>query len=199
MVLLPFLSDQAAASAQMNAEAAVGSRRGAMISPMTTRRRGLNLSVRVLVTGALLCVAGALPLAAQGPPGQGLAAVKQEDLTMGVVVAGTSIEVTHLDASAAKFQVTGPRNRDVALTFVLPVALSSGGFLLPVEFGPSSAAWASADQTTGRTTFNPALGTVVRIPATGTIYIWVGAAVGPPQPQPGGAYTGTMQLVVTLL
>jgi hypothetical protein len=114
-------------------------------------------------------------------------------------VAGDPVTVTHLDPGAAKFRITGPRNRDVLVTFVLPTVLLSGATPLAITFGGGSAAWASADQTTGRTAFDPATGIVIRMPPTGNAFIWVGASVGPPSVQPGGTYAGSLQLNVVAL
>ena len=143
---------------------------------------------------ALLAVPS--PAAAQGG-GRALTVRGTQGLTFGSVIPGVPMTVPYTDlARAALFEVRGPTDAQIELTFTLPVALAGpAGAQLPLGFTATSAALslngnaASATPRDPRTRF-----TAVLDPRNGRIYLHLGGRALPAGTQRAGAYAGTVLL-----
>ena len=147
---------------------------------------------------ATLVVLVPVPAAAQGGGGGDLVVTRLADLSFGTMYAGMPTQVLHTDATAAQFEVQGPRDATVLVTFSLPSSIRSGANTLPVMFQPGDASWSGQDRPSGRTTFDPAAGTTVVVPRSRRFYVWLGGTVSPPMSQPAGSYAGTLTVTVVV-
>ena len=129
---------------------------------------------------------------------QGLDVKKQNDLSFGIVIAGTDKTVLPTDASAAEFKVTAPNGSFVELRFELPSSLNGpGGAQLTIYFGNNSAGWAHKPQGQ-QTLFDPSIPQVIQVTESNNLYVWVGGTVSPPMDQQAGDYSGLLRITVTL-
>ena len=114
-------------------------------------------------------------------------------------VAKTVSPATGGAASAAASQVTiaGQANAEVAVSFVLPTALSNGGATMPLSFSAAAGCWNTAFNQSGCTTYDPSLTLTQRLHATsGNMYVWLGGTVTPAANQVAGTYTANVTMNV---
>ena len=134
------------------------------------------------------------------PPLAGAAAAQQitvtrlADLSFGTVAAGTAKRVAPGDPGAGQFRVDAPPSARIRLDFILPTVLTSAGQTMAVTFGNRDAAWSGQNDVTTATTFDPNRRPRIRVPASGTIYVWIGGSVAPAATQPSGIYTAPLTL-----
>ncbi len=148
-----------------------------------------------LLLSAALSATISADATAQGPPGQSVSVSRLADLGFGTVIAGLSATVSPLDPAAAKFEITGPVNRTVTISFTLPPNLSGGAATMPIVFGPGSGAWAESNRLNVVTYFDPTQGTTARpSPPNRRITVWLGGQISPGSGQPAGSYTGVVTL-----
>jgi hypothetical protein len=119
------------------------------------------------------------------------------DLSVGTVIAGTSVVITPTDGRAGRFVIQGPPNQMVRLQFALPSAISSGAVTLPITFSSTSAIWSAQNQPATGTPFDPRQDIEIRIPSGRVVYIWLGTQLSPPSAQPAAAYAGPVTLTVS--
>ena len=131
---------------------------------------------------------------------QGLDVKKQNDLSFGIVIAGTTKTVYPTDNAAAEFKVTAPNGSVVELRFDLPSSLSlnGGSATLLISFGNNSAGWAHTPKGQ-QTLFNPSIPQEIPLEQSNNFYVWVGGTVSPPPDQQAGDYSGVLTIKVTLL
>jgi hypothetical protein len=89
------------------------------------------------------------------------------------------------------------------LTFTLPAALdhASTSALLPVVFNTTDASYddeTGGGQTAPTATINPAVITTTNFGAGGSLMVWIGGQANPTVSQSSGAYSGDIELAVTL-
>jgi len=130
---------------------------------------------------------------------QGLDVKKQNDLSFGIVIAGTTKTVYPTDNAAAEFKITAPNGSVVELRFDLPSSLSlnGGSATLPISFGNNSAGWAHKPRGQ-QTLFDPSIPQVIQVTESNNLYVWLGGTVSPPMDQQAGDYSGVLRITVTL-
>lgn len=155
-------------------------------------------SIAALVAlAALLSPAAARAQGGAGGTTRAVSVYRMSDLSFGIVVGGIPAQVKPADATAAKFEIRGPKQSGVTVTLTLPPALTMGAAAMPITFGTSSAGWSDQDKANTMTLFDPQQGTQVTLPANGKVYIWIGGALNPPTRQASGTYGGVITLSVT--
>jgi hypothetical protein len=116
-------------------------------------------------------------------------------LAFGNVYPGLAKTVAPTDAAAGKLSIAGYPGAQVAITFTLPSALTSGANSLSI--GSWSGAHNVASNTTGATSFTPsATATNVSLSGTGGLWVFLGAQVSPAPTQLAGSYSSTVTMVV---
>lgn len=155
---------------------------------------------RLALAAALALVTALVPgraLAQGGPQGQALAVTQVTGLDFGIVLAGSAVQVLHSEASAAQFDLRGPRGTDVFVSLQLPADLRNAtGQSIAIQF--NSAAWAERDRPDGRTTFDPVQGAQLTFPNRGHLHVWLGGLLSPPLRQAAGTYTATITITAVL-
>lgn len=135
--------------------------------------------------------------------GQGITVTKERDLSFGIAISGLQQEliVDLEDPGTAFFRITGPRNTNVYISFVLPTHLTntSGSGTVPIHFDETSAGWNRRSDQTPRPgfRFHPGVGTSARIhPQQNEIFVWLGGKIEIGAQQPGGNYTATTAIII---
>jgi len=138
---------------------------------------------------------------------QDITVTKERDLSFGMTVAGTTQEfVVNLDdPGSAFFHVTGPRNANVYISFVLPAELqnNNGSGTIPLMFDETSAGWNRRQNQTPPpgNQFDPAVGSDARIHPGGggqfgSLFVWLGGMISIDAQQPAGAYSETATIII---
>src|SRR5213596_3149105 len=93
-----------------------------------------------VVIGAMLL---GVPLVAQGKP---LTVTGVRGLTFGAVLPGVPRIILRTDpANSGEFDIRGPNNSRMLLSFVLPVAMTGpSGALMPLSFGAGDAGYSQS-------------------------------------------------------
>src|SRR3989441_9610608 len=101
--------------------------------------------VSVALIGALLL---AVPLHAQRP----LTVTGVRGLTFGAVLPGVPRIILRTDpANSGEFDIRGPNNSQMLLSFVLPVAMTGpSGALMPLSFGAGDAGYSQSQRSEER-------------------------------------------------
>jgi hypothetical protein len=143
---------------------------------------------------ALLLVAPAL-LHAQGRP---LTVNGQRDLAFGTLLPGVTTVVPPSDPSrSALFDVRGAKGTVLQVTFVLPpFLLGPGASLMPLAYGPASAAYSVTNSLSDLVTIDPALPLTVTLPTNGRLQIALGGTIRVPANQRAGGYAGIAIVIV---
>jgi len=162
---------------------------------------GTRLAIAML-TASMLAPAWASPLQAQRravpvivvPP---LTAVAVNDLSFGVVTAGTPKAPTSLASDAGRFTISGQPSTPVTVSFTLPTVLTgAGNATIPITFGSSDGLfWHPYPGTFS--TFSPSSASPQTLDATGSLVIGISGTVSPPTLTSTGLYTGTITLTVS--
>jgi len=154
--------------------------------------------MRVSLTIFSLVLGSALPLAAQQ---NGVFQIR--DLAFGTVFPGVSSVISRTDAAnSGRFDLSGKKNRDVQLTFVLPAVMTRTGLpaaTLPLAFGANDAGYSPTQAVGNQTvTWDPRAPQTLTLPNTPNpkVSIFLGGRVNPAVNQPAGSYTGTVVLNV---
>ncbi len=148
---------------------------------------------------AAMALAAALLVPASPGSAQRLQVTRVQDLTFHTVLAGGTVVIPPSAPAAGKFTVRSVPNRQLIITFTLPVALEHGAALLPIRFGPASAAWSFTDDVATAAPFDPAVPLTVQVPPGGrTLHVWIGGQVGTSPEQPPGGYTGPLTITAVL-
>ncbi len=147
----------------------------------------------------MILIAGCLLLFAVKSSAQTPTITLLRNMSLGMVISGTSNTIAPSDPGAAEIEVQFPGHSGYGydrITFNLPAALISGGYSLPVSFGTNSAAWNTTNSFSGSTVFDPSSGyqTLTGSNAPLTLYIWIGGTVSPGNNQASGDYTGTINV-----
>ncbi len=142
--------------------------------------------VSVALIGALLL---GVPLHAQRP----LTVTGVRGLTFGAVLPGVPRIILRTDpANSGQFDIRGPNNSRVLLSFVLPVAMTGpSGALMPLSFGAGDAGYSQS--------FDPKQPFTATLSNNGRGAVFVGGTANPTTNQRAGAYTATLTLNVTVL
>jgi hypothetical protein len=148
-----------------------------------------------VVIGALLL---GVPLQAQGRP---LTVTGVRGLTFGAVLPGVPFSVSRTDpANSGQFDVRGPNNAQVLLSFVLPVAMTGpSGALMTLSFGAGDAGYSQSQAIGSQVGFDPKQPFTATLSNNGRGSVFVGATANPATNQRAGAYTATLTLNVTVL
>ncbi|HEX6982304.1 MAG TPA: hypothetical protein VF181_06050 [Balneolaceae bacterium] len=112
---------------------------------------------------------------------------------------GIEKKISHKDALAARFEVTGEAGREVQILFQLPNYLQDvSGNTLSIAFSSTDAAYSTdSNGQFAAIAFDPKTGVVTSLSSEGKLYIWLGATVLPLNTQPGNSYSGDIILDVT--
>lgn len=148
-----------------------------------------------LVAGVTLL--GGRPLEAQRP----LTVTGVRGLTFGAVFPGVARVITRTDAAnSGRFDLRGPRRRQVRLTFTLPVAMTGpGGAQMPITFGSSDAGYSASQSIGSQVGFDPRQPFTATLANNGRGSVFVGGTARPVTNQRAGSYTATLVLTVMLL
>jgi len=104
------------------------------------------------------------------------------------------------DGGAALFEVIGPPNGVVVITFTLPGAMrGDAASPLVLDFGPSSAEVAESLPGVGARAFDPRQPYTLQLPASGRAIVALGASLRVPRAQGVGRYAGAATLSVRQL
>lgn len=123
------------------------------------------------------------------------------NLTFGTVLPGVPSVILRTDAAnSGQFDIRGPNQGMVLLTFVLPVALTGpAGALMPLTFGASDAGYSQAQSFGSQVGFDPRQPFTATLGINGRGFVFVGATASPAANQRAGGYTATLTLTVTVL
>ncbi|HYW52097.1 MAG TPA: hypothetical protein VE861_15890 [Gemmatimonadaceae bacterium] len=114
-------------------------------------------------------------------------------LDFGNVYQGVNKTVAHADAASGRMSVAGFGTAQVALTFTLPTALTSGANSLPIDSW--DVARNATNVTAGATPMVVTSGTPVNANlAAGNLYLFIGGRVQPAALLAAGSYSGTITL-----
>lgn len=164
----------------------------------------------VILSGALCLIAiGDDPLAQESASIQALATVVStlsvsgsNDLQFQAVSLGINKSVDKTAAGlAGEWTILGQAGEEVTLDFVVPASLTSGANNLAISFSNIDASYANDplnDQSNPTAAIDPAIVTTITLGAGGGLMIWIGGTVNPTAGQSSGAYSGTVELQVTL-
>lgn len=123
---------------------------------------------------------------------QNLNVLNLSKLTFGDdIFPGSSKEITREEASAASFEISGEAEKEVHVTFELPLHLTNNSSEnLEVTFSSDDGGYHSSEtEQANATAFDPANGLIATLDSDGTLYLWLGGAVYPYSNQPGGYYS----------
>ncbi len=150
--------------------------------------------VSVALIGALLV---AVPLHAQRP----LTVTGVRGLTFGAVLPGVPRIILRTDpANSGEFDIRGPNNSQMLLSFVLPVAMTGpSGALMPLSFGAGDAGYSQSQSIGSQVGFDPKQPFTATLSNNGRGAVFVGGTANPTTNQRAGAYTATLILNVTVL
>ncbi len=150
--------------------------------------------VSVALIGALLL---AVPLHAQRP----LTVTGVRGLTFGAVLPGVPRIILRTDpANSGEFDIRGPNNSQMLLSFVLPVAMTGpSGALMPLSFGAGDAGYSQSQSIGSQVGFDPKQPFTATLSNNGRGAVFVGGTANPTTNQRAGAYTATLILNVTVL
>ncbi|GEM_PF-2912823 len=134
---------------------------------------------------------------------------KERDLDFGMTFAGITQDfiIDLDDPGSAFFTLTGPRNTDIFISFVLPDQLvnNNGTGTIPLTFDDTSAGWSRRENQTppDGNLFDPAIGTEATIHPggggqLGSSFVWLGGVITIDAQQPAGAYSGTATIIVEI-
>ncbi len=152
-----------------------------------------------LVIGVALLGAALAPvLGAQGKP---LTVTGVRGLTFGAVFPGVPRVVTRTDpANSGQFDIKGPNQRQVLLTFILPLTMTGpAGAQMPLAFGSSDAGYSQSQAIGSQIGFDPKQPFTATLSNNGRGSVFVGGTANPTANQRAGAYTATLTLTVTVL
>ncbi|MEE9553650.1 MAG: hypothetical protein V3W18_05080 [candidate division Zixibacteria bacterium] len=164
----------------------------------------------VILGGALCMIAiGDNPLAQESASIQSIATVVStlsvngtNDIQFQTVSLGINKSVDKTDVGlAGEWTVSGQSGEEVTLDFVVPVNLTSGANNLAISFSNIDASYANDplnDQSNPTAAIDPVVVTTTNLGAGGGLMVWIGATVNPTAGQASGAYSGTVELLVTL-
>ncbi len=102
---------------------------------------------------------------------------------------------------AGEWTILGQAGAEVTLDFVVPANLISGANNLVISFSSTEASYANDplnDQSNPTAAIDPAVVSTTTLGAGGGLMVWIGGTVNPTAGQASGAYTGTVELLVTL-
>jgi len=150
--------------------------------------------VSVALIGALLL---AVPLHAQRP----LTVTGVRGLTFGAVLPGVPRIILRTDpANSGQFDIRGPNNSQMLLSFVLPVAMTGpSGALMPLSFRAGDAGYSQSQSIGSQVGFDPKQPFTATLSNNGRGAVFVGGTANPTTNQRAGAYTATLTLNVTVL
>jgi len=150
--------------------------------------------VSVALIGALLL---AVPLHAQRP----LTVTGVRGLTFGAVLPGVPRIILRTDpANSGEFDIRGPNNSRMLLSFVLPVAMTGpSGALMPLSFPAGDAGYSQSQSIGSQVGFDPKQPFTATLSNNGRGAVFVGGTANPTTNQRAGAYTATLTLNVTVL
>ncbi len=150
--------------------------------------------VSVALIGALLL---AVPLHAQRP----LTVTGVRGLTFGAVLPGVPRIILRTDpANSGEFDIRGPNNSQMLLSFVLPVAMTGpSGALMPLSFRAGDAGYSQSQSIGSQVGFDPKQPFTATLSNNGRGAVFVGGTANPTTNQRAGAYTATLTLNVTVL
>ncbi len=150
--------------------------------------------VSVALIGALLL---GVPLHAQRP----LTVTGVRGLTFGAVLPGVPRIILRTDpANSGQFDIRGPNNSQLLLSFVLPVAMTGpSGTLMPLSFGAGDAGYSQSQSIGSQVGFDPKQSFTATLSNNGRGSVFVGGKANPATNQRAGAYTATLTLNVTVL
>lgn len=145
---------------------------------------------------AVLLGGAAVDAEAQGRP---LRADGQQALDFGELLGGLAQVVAPTDpVYAARIQISGRRQDDVLVSFLLPAALEGpAGAVVPLMFGPGSAGYAPGQDINSQIAFDPAVSSVFTLPNNGRGMIYLGGTALPPAQAVVGAYSATITLTLS--
>lgn len=168
--------------------------------------------VRRFITGLLIAMAVAAAFAAEARAQaqiqatallspSALAVGQLRNLQFGAVTPGTPVVINpRTNANAGEFEIQGTRNAEVAVTMTLPTQLSTGGWNMPLAFGPNSGCWRRMQGQGGCTFYDPNTTLIARIRnqnyPNNNLWVWIGGTVTPSPTQHTGVYQGTIAMTV---
>ncbi len=114
-------------------------------------------------------------------------------LAFGNVFQGVNKTIAFSDATSGRFSLAGYLTSQVAMTFTLPVTLTSGANSMPLN--TYDVRVNGTNSTTGTTALTVTSGTPVNANfVAGALFVFIGGRVQPAVAQAAGAYTGTIVL-----
>ena len=108
--------------------------------------------------------------------------------------------VADLRHRAGEFDIRGPNNSQMLLSFVLPVAMTGpSGALMPLSSGAGDAGYSQSQSIGSQVGFDPRQSFTATLSNNGRGSVFVGGRANPATNQRAGAYTATLTLNVTVL
>ncbi len=124
------------------------------------------------------------------------------DLQFQTVSLGVNKLVDKTDVGlAGEWTVSGQAGAEITLDFTVPVNLTSGASNLAISFSSTDASYANDplnDQSNPTAAIDPAVVTTTILGSGGGLMVWIGGTVNPTIGQGSGAYSGSVELTVTL-
>ena len=155
----------------------------------------MRVSVHTASCAVALSLTGAACLGAQAP----ITVVPWRPLEFASVLPGRVKLVDPSDPQGGVIELRGTGGKQVRITFTLPpIILTQGGVFLPLSYSTNDALLASSFDPSLGTRFDPnspKLGCLD--PATGSLFVFLGARALPRPTQRRGDYTGTVVANVT--
>lgn len=147
-------------------------------------------AMRVVTAGCGVAVLAVVPMGAQVP----VTVVPWRPLDFAGVLPGIVKLIDAANPQAGVIELRGTAGKQVRITLSLPpIILTQGGVFLPVSYSTSDALLASSFDPGVGTRFDPhtpKLGCLD--PATGSLFVFLGARAVPRPTQRRGDYTGTV-------
>jgi hypothetical protein len=121
-------------------------------------------------------------------------------LGFGNLLPGVSKQVLPTDpVRSGQFNLSGPAQAHVLLTFTLPASLSGpGGASLPLAFGGSDAGFSADRSIAGQIGFDPTRPYAAVLGTPGRSAVFLGGVAQPGAGQAAGNYTGVVTLTMVI-
>jgi hypothetical protein len=161
----------------------------------------MNRTILPLLLLALLLPGASLEAQRNGAPGRPVRAKTLQGLSFGNLLAGVPSTVQRNDPlNAGQLEVSGAKNSDLLISFILPGAMSGpAGASIPLSFGPGSAGYSLTRSINDQIGFDPTVPTLITLPSNGKAGVFLGGTATPPPSAAAGSYAGEIVLTVSYI
>jgi hypothetical protein len=161
--------------------------------------RTTTMSVRLAAAALIAIAAAAGHVRAQAPAGRTVRVNVLRPITFGITHAGGTLRADPTrHPGVGIFEVLGAGGQSVELAFALPAAMmDERGTSLPMDFDGISAAMSPSQSMSDATPLDPRLRTVVTLPPSGRLLVFLGGRLSASAGQRTAQYAATIALTVT--